>query len=309
MIFGIFVIAGLSANGHFLMFAKYDNSKSDILLRKRKKISVISKTRTIGLKDELKTGILIILLVNLLLVIINVIDINWIWFNFKPTSETKYAQLVHEGTYLLILSILLSMAILFYYFRNNQNFYSKNRWLKNGAYIWIIQNMILIVSVLIRNLRYIEHLGLTYKRIGVIEFLCMTCFGLITLFLKVKKRKSTYFVLKANSWAGYVILFILTCFNWDLIIVHYNLNMPLTNPIDKQYLLSFSDKTLPILYVNKDRFKEIKSEINRYSDENIIDGPDRIDERILKFKLENKNSSETFLSWNYADYRAKKFFE
>jgi hypothetical protein len=82
---------------------------------------------------------------------------------------------------MLILSILLSLGILIYYFRSNQNFYPKNGFLKAAAYLWLVQNAVLSVSVLIRCGYYISEYGLAYKRIGVVIFLawsssdCLPC--------------------------------------------------------------------------------------------------------------------------------------
>ena len=65
-------------------------------------------------------------MVNVLLLVVNIIDINWLWIDFNPKSIDNLSQLVHEGTYVLIFSILLSMAIIEYFFRGNINFYKKN---------------------------------------------------------------------------------------------------------------------------------------------------------------------------------------
>jgi uncharacterized membrane protein len=308
MIFGVIIILGVSLNGNINLFADQENSCSENILRKR--LKRFGKIKPLGLKDENKTAILLMGLVNLLLFVINGIDIQWIWLNFSLTGSQTYAQLVHEGTYLLILSILISMGIIFYYFRKNQNFYSKNRRLKSVAYLWIAQNILLAMSVAIRNIRYIDHYGLTYKRIGVLVFLIMTCIGLITLFLKVKNGKTSYYVVKINAWALYLLLFGLSVFNWDIIVVSYNLNMPETAPIDKSYLLTFSDKTLPILYIHKTRFiQDVDKGKQVDSDYSEMSYSLKIDERIRDYRYYEGVSEETWLSWNYADYKTRKFFE
>lgn len=305
---GIIVILGVSVNGNIELFKDQENSCSENIIRKR--IKKYKTTRHLGLKDENKTAVILMVLVNLLLFIVNSIDIKWIWLDFKLTGSQTYAQLVHEGTYLLILSILISMGIIFYYFRKNQNFYSKNRFLKHITYFWIFQNILMTISVAIRNIRYIEEYGLTYKRIGVLFFLIITCIGLITLFLKVKNRKTSYFVIKINAWTLYLLLFVLSFFNWDVLVVKYNLNMPDTASIDKSYLLTFSDQTLPIIYVNKSKFIESgEKSTGLNSNYNEMNYLERIDQRIRDYNYRNDLSEESWLSWNYADYKTKKFFE
>lgn len=305
---GIIFILGISVNGNIELFATQENSCFEDIIRTR--VKRFGKTKPLGIKDENKTAVVLMVLVNLLLFVINCIDIKWIWFDFRLTDTQTYAQLVHEGTYLLILSILISMGIIFHYFRKNQNFYSKNRLLKLSAYLWIAQNILLAISVAIRNIRYIDQYGLTYKRIGVLVFLFMTCIGLITLFLKVKNRKTGYYVVKVNAWALYLTFIALSFFNWDVIVVSYNLNMPETATIDKSYLLTFSDKTLPLLYVNKSRFIECGDK-EKYVDSDYREMTylDKINERIRDYRYYEDLSEETWLSWNYADHQTRQFFK
>lgn len=307
MIFGVAVVFGVSINGNISLFADYDKNSSDFVIRKKRVRFAIIKR--IGLKEENKTAVIMMTLINLLLLLINAIDVKWIWFDFRLSEGQTYSQLVHQGTYLLILSILISMGIIFYYFRKNQNFYAKNKKLKMAAYLWIIQNVVLAISVAIRNIRYIEQYGLTYKRIGVLFFLVMTCIGLIALFLKIKNKKSVFYVLKFNSWALYILLFIMAAFNWDIIVVRYNLSMTEVAQIDKYYLLSFSDKTLPILQVNREKLEELSEnshdDYRDYSNNTI----EQLNRRISGYKYKKHSSKETFLSWNYADDQTSKFFK
>ena len=142
----------------------------------------------------------------------------------------------------------------------------------------------MVISVAIRNFRYIDESGLTYKRIGVLVFLVMTLVGLITLYIKVRNKKSTFFVLKINSWAMYLLFFAMSAFNWDIIVVRFNLAMPETKTIDKGYLLTFSDKTLPYLYANRVRFMDTKSiEYNNGFEYVQINHMDKINQRVAEF--------------------------
>ena len=58
------------------------------------------------------------------------------------------------------------MLVLLFFFRGNLNFYKKNKWLRYGAYAWIFQNMVLVVSVLLRAKYYFVYYGkMTLSRI------------------------------------------------------------------------------------------------------------------------------------------------
>jgi hypothetical protein len=239
----------------------------------------------------------------MLLVVVNVIDVRWLWFNFDPRQAGNLTKLVHEGTYMLILSILLSMGILIYYFRSNQNFYPKNGLLKAAAYLWLVQNAVLSVSVLIRCGYYISEYGLAYKRIGVVIFLGLVFFGLFTLYRKISGQKSFYYLLRTNAWAAYAMLIGLSTVNWDVLIVRHNLDPEHVHSgiLDTRFLLSRSDKTLILLDGHRERLKASSG----YTNDN-GSNTEHLDRRIADFI--DTYESHTWLSWNYADHRTYQYF-
>jgi len=209
--------------------------------------------KTLSLKNELKSAVLLLTLLNTLILFVNIIDIYWVWINFEWEGE-YLKQFVHEGTYLLILSILLSMAIVLYYFRGNLNFYKKNKGLKLLSTVWLAQNAILVISVAIRNFWYIKYFALAYKRIGVLFFLIATLYGIYTIYMKISKKKSIFYLIRKNIIAIYCILIFMTFFNWDVIIARYNFKHYDTAFVHLSFLSNLSNKALP--YIDKS-YKEL----------------------------------------------------
>lgn len=204
-----------------------------------------------GLRTEYRTGYLVLLSVNTLLAFYHFIDIPWMWFEFGESlgSSVSYSQLVHEGTYLLIASILLSMGIMLYFFRGNLNFFSKSASLRNLCYLWIAQNALLVVSVAIRNYRYIDFDGLTFKRIGVIIFLGLCLFGLATLVYKIVNKKSLNFIVGKNMGFALVLGIILAAAPWSRWITRHNLaHYHETGRIDWNYLIRMDGTNLDLLW-------------------------------------------------------------
>lgn len=225
---------------------------SNDVIRKKRASEITSLSS--GLRTEYRTGYMVLLSVNALLACYHFIDIPWMWFEFGETldSAVSYSQLVHEGTYLLIASILLSMGIMLYFFRGNMNFFSKSASLKNLSFLWIAQNALLIVSVAIRNYRYIDFDGLTYKRIGVIIFLAMCLFGLATLAYKIAKGKSLNFLLGNNVAFALLLGTILSAAPWARWITNYNIDhYHETGRVDWQYLLDLDGTNLDLLWEEK----------------------------------------------------------
>jgi len=208
------------------------------------------------LERERRAGVVLLALVNTVLLVVNLIDISWVWFGFTVPQDFSLKQFVHEGTWALIWSILLSMVVLLYLFRGNLNFHPRNGTLKQLAIVWVAQNFILGVSVFLRNWHYISFHGLAYKRIGVIVFLVLVLIGLITLYVKVRGRRSFFYLARVNGWAWFVVLIGLTTIEWDTTIVRYNLRHENPGEIDIDNYLAMSDKVLPLLYANLDKVEQ-----------------------------------------------------
>ncbi|PCI97918.1 MAG: hypothetical protein COB15_06990 [Flavobacteriales bacterium] len=257
-LFGCIIIAAFIYHENITLYLNKEIGFKDIIKRKRKKRVVLSENEkrmfqpkvfplSIGLKNEYRSAIILVGMVNLLLFFINYLDVSWLWFDFEYKKDLNLSQFVHEGTYLLILSILLSMGIILYFFRRNLNFLPKNKLIKQLSILWIFQNMILVISVGLRNFYYIQEYGLAYKRIGVIVFLLLTLIGLITLIFKITKLKSAFCLIKINSIAVYSSFIFLSLFNWDIIIANHNLSNLKSRKVDVTFLLTLSENTLPLI--------------------------------------------------------------
>ena len=270
---------------NLLRYTKHDSKKSFPIL---------------GLKREFGQSVLLLSSLNLLLFIVNAIDIMFVWWNDSKGTASQMRQYVHEGTYLLIVAILLAMVVLLYYFRDKLNFYPKSSFLRGLAYIWLAQNFVLTLSVAMRNFAYIEQYNLAYKRIGVFIFLTSVIVGLVTLFLKIKHRKTMYFLLQQNSLAAYLIWLVICCINWDVCITEYNLRKGAVSGMDAHFLIEeVSDKNLFLLlqYQNTIAAKNYNP-LYHYDNFSISRGIAY--KKILFIK---RQATYCWLSWNYPDYR------
>ncbi|WP_443939611.1 DUF4153 domain-containing protein [Pedobacter sp. MW01-1-1] len=254
-------------------------------------------TRNLALKTEYITAIVSFTALNVMLLFLNGIDISTVWFNYQPSDG--YSAELHNGTNVLIFSIVLAMMVILYFFRANLNFYSKNKLLRQLVYAWIIQNCILVISVVIRDGYYIDQNGLTYKRIGVLVFATLCFVGLATVYLKVQQQKTLFYLLKVNGNIWYALLLAFSVINWDVAIVKYNIAQMDSSNIDCNHLLSLSNKTLPILDQNRVKFN-IASKPNQ---ETFLK---RLDNRIDGFK--NSYEVRNWLGWNLQDWRTAEYF-
>jgi hypothetical protein len=326
LLLGLFITGSVLLKSRIDYFSRRETACKDDLQRKKRTMKQHRQRPFFGLvraimgrfangmlalKNENTTGLISLVLLNVLLIVINTIDISYLWFNFDYQEKVYLYKMVHEGTGLLIVSIVLAMMILLFFFKGNLNFYKRNRWLKYGAYLWIAQNIILVVSVFMRDYYYILRYGLAYKRIGVLFFLLMVLIGLFTVFIKIWHKKTNYYLFRANGWAGIVVLVLSTTIHWDEFIAAYNLkHMDRITP-DIPFLLTLSDKTLPLLDSNvavlQKKQEELAAAKGLVNEDNCKDClTATLKQREAVFASEQQKLS--WLSWNYADAYTKEYF-
>lgn len=318
--FGILITAGLILVSGYKNFSVADLNQKNSLSRRKNAFAVWKETALadmatlivgkratgiLALKTESIMAFVSLVLLNSLLLAINVLDIEYVWFGFKFSNDINLAEYVHEGAGMLIFSIVLAMLLLLFFFRANLNFYRKNIWLKRGAYLWIIQNFILVISVFMRDYYYVVHYGLAYKRIGLLFFLAMVIVGLVTVALKIRNVKTNYYLLRINAWAGIILLVLSSTIHWDETIVSYNLARKNSIPLDVEFLVTLSDKTLPLLEENKDIFSNQNNSIVYHGEDGYVGNSFYYFEN-RKIEFLKKQEAYTWLSWNAADYYVKQ---
>ena len=268
------------------------------------------KKNMLVLKNENTKGVLSLVLLNGLLFAVNIIDIIYVWFDLASNKGVNLSEAVHEGTGLLIFSILLAMSVLLFFFNGNLNFYKRNKWLQYLSYAWIVQNCVLVVSVAIRDYYYITRFGLAYKRIGVLFFLLSVLAGLITIFIKILYKKTNYYLFRINAWVNMSLLVLATLVHWDETMASYNLKHANTTVVDWEFLLSLSGRALPV--IDKHIYL-LDSGKQPGTTDSTARQPNREGYRKLLAEKEREFLAEqeaySWLSWNYSDKAVKDYLQ
>lgn len=298
-VIGLFFIAKFS----FEKLIKKDFQVTTNLVRKRTKQNPLKFLNRKLLRVNY-VGIGLFILLNILILTINYLDIKYIWLDFKWNGGFL-KDMVHQGTYLLIVAVLISMAISLYYLNSNLVFLKNNKQLKTLIIIWLVQNIIMIVSVAYRNSYYIKFFALAYKRIFVYYFLAACFVGIISIIFKTIKSKNISFLLVTNSISVYVIFLSATLINWDKVIAKYNFSNYKTAYIHYSFLQDLNISALPYLETDKKHLLEIDStQANLFTFETrgIVSSDEfsnYVEIRKKYFTAEWKNRS--WLEWNWAD--------
>jgi len=247
-LFYAFLIAyGLMKQRTIKTIIRYDNLHTDDL---KLETDVIYKSffSFFSLKSEVYIAVAAFILLNLVIGLNNGLDIYYLFIQKKLPFNLSYTAFLHQGVNALISSIFLAIGLIMYFFSSRLNFVEKSNYIKLTAYLWILQNGVLVYLCFYKNSQYIAQFGLTYKRIGVYTFLVLATIGLGLTFYKIWKNKTNLFLLRKNTWVLYIVLVGLGSYDWDQTIAHYNLDICPNKDIDYSYLISLDHTAMPALY-------------------------------------------------------------
>lgn len=199
--------------------------------------------------NEMQLGIISLITLNLLLLVVLITEIFFL-ININEYSVVELSKAVHQGIYSSIASIVFAIVVIVYFFRGDINFLKENRLIKQMAYIWIVLNTFLCVTVCLKNSTYILDYGLTHKRLGVMVYILLCIMGLFFTYVKIKEKKNTRFLWVKNTQYAYYILFVYALFNWSAIITRYNLShqhINLKSQDDIEFLKNMLPQNIAVL--------------------------------------------------------------
>lgn len=171
---------------------------------------------------ERNSGVATFLVLNILLLIF-IFTFNYEQFVEISKSPNQLSEETHERVNAVILSIVLAIVVIMFYFKGGFNFDPKAALLKIFAGIWIVLNAVLVFSAMAKNLEYVLNYGYTYKRLGVFAFLMLCLIGLIFTCLKIQKKKTNAYLFNRMFWYGYAMVLVCSYFNWGGFITSQNM--------------------------------------------------------------------------------------
>ncbi len=240
-----------------------------------------------------------ILAINIVLFVYHVIEIDWLWLSPWPPAEITLQQLAIKSMYLLVLFFFPSILALGYLWRRKAYFVHYSGKLRTLSLVWMSQQFVLLLSIMLRMALYVAYHGMTHARMLVILLLGICVCSLIILFSTIWERRATLYFLQVNTWVAYIIIVMVSLVNWDNVIATYNLSRSNDSRIDTKVLLTLSDKTLPILLEYRDIYPVEPFSLGAYYG--------KLAQKVEKFQASYEN--QTFLSWNWADYKTHRYFD
>lgn len=237
---GFFIAFNLWNFKMYPIFYSQNHALKDDFLNEDK--SQKSTYSFLDLDAERKSGVVSLLALNILLVIF-IITFNYEQFVEVVKTPNQLSAETHERVNAVILSIIMAILVILFYFKGSFNFDKKAKSLKILAQIWMTLNAVLVISAFAKNGEYILNFGMTYKRLGVCAFLILAVVGLIITFIKIQKQKTNAYLFNRMIWFFYGIILVSSYFNWGGIATQYNITHKKGN-LDFLRTLNFNHQLL-----------------------------------------------------------------
>lgn len=264
----VWQVLGLSVLGFFIAFnywnyvvERFIYKKNHLLDEDFQDTDKVQKATYsfLDLEAERTSGVISFFCLNILLIFF-IVTYNYEQFYEASKTPVQLSEETHERVNAVILSIIMAVLVIMFYFKSGFNFDPKAKLMKILARIWIILNAILVCSAALKNYEYIISYGFTYKRLGVFAFLLLSLIGLALTFIKIQKKKRNIFLFNTMIWYFYGTILACSYVNWGGIITSQNMkrkDFAVNYHLDQ---INFSEKGL-LEYADEKKDLQLKKKV------------------------------------------------
>jgi len=192
-----------------------------------------------------------LLLFNLAFAVQSALDICYLWGGGTLPAGVSHAQYAHRGAYPLLAAAILAAFFVLGAFRRDPRDQAL-RVARGLVYVWLIQNLLLVMSAAWRLRLYVEAYTLTRWRVAAALWMLLVLCGLVLILLRIVTGRSNPWLTNANAITTLLVLYGCCFVNFDGLIAGFNVThcqeASGDGPtIDLAYLERLGPDTLPAL--------------------------------------------------------------
>jgi len=221
-----------------------------VWLRWRRKPEVAAPSTVIS-PEFLSTATVLrsLILFNLLFAVQTVLDIVYLWGSAALPADITYASYAHRGAYPLILTALLAAGFVLVAMRPGGPA-EHSKVVRPLVYLWVAQNVLLVISSMLRLDLYVQTYLLTYWRIAAFIWMLLVAVGLVLIVARIALQRSNGWLVRLNLMAVMLTLYACSLTNLAALIADYNVSHSREATgtgvnLDINYLLSLGPQALP----------------------------------------------------------------
>lgn len=192
-----------------------------------------------------------LILFNLLFAVQTLLDAIYLWGDAKLPGGISYGDYAHRGAYPLIVTALLAAGFVLVAMRPGGPA-EKSAVIRPLVYLWVGQNVLLVVSSMLRLDRYVQVYLLTGTRIAAFVWMLLVAIGLVLIVARIVLKQSNGWLVRMNLISLAATLYVCSLLNFAAIIADYDVSHSKEASgtgvkIDFNYLYSLGPQALPAL--------------------------------------------------------------
>ncbi len=188
---------------------------------------------------------------NALFTVQTVLDCVYLWGGVRLPDGLSYADYAHRGAYPLIVTALLAAAFVLAAMRKNGPA-EASPLIRRLVYLWIAQNVLLVISSILRLDLYVQVYSLTELRIAAGIWMGLVAVGLVLILVKILRRRSNRWLITSNLTALGVTLWGCSFVDFSAMIAQFNIENSRElggkgQPLDLYYLHDLGPSAIPAI--------------------------------------------------------------
>jgi hypothetical protein len=158
---------------------------------------------------------------NLMFAVQTVLDLVYLWGGVALPDGMTYASYAHRGAYPLMLTALLAAGFVLAAVVPGGPA-ERRPAIRILVFAWIAQNVMLVISSILRLDLYVETYSLTYWRLAAIIWMLLVAMGLVLIVARIALDRSNSWLVMANLATLALVLYACALINFPWVISTYN---------------------------------------------------------------------------------------
>jgi hypothetical protein len=188
---------------------------------------------------------------NAMFAVQTLMDLLFLWGGVRLPEGMSHAEYAHRGAYPLIVTAILAGTFVLAAMRRNGPG-ETSPLIRNLVYLWIAQNIWLVISSLLRLKLYVEEFHLSEMRVAAGVWMILVAIGLALIVAHIALRKSNKWLVMANLAALSVTFWVAAAVDVRSSIAFYNVRHAheVTGngaPLDMYYMNDLGPAAIPAL--------------------------------------------------------------
>jgi hypothetical protein len=164
-----------------------------------------------------------LLLFNLLFAVQTGLDVVYLWGGVALPDGLTYAAYAHRGAYPLIATALLAAGFVLAAMRPGGPA-ERMPVIRVLVFLWIAQNVTLVVSSMLRLDLYVQIYSLTYWRVAALLWMLLVVAGLVLIVARIAFDRSNHWLVQMNLATLALLACVCAFINFPYVIAAYNVD-------------------------------------------------------------------------------------